>query len=76
MAKKAKMPELIFVGAIGQGRNKMRFKHTVFRILDRHPDGTPKTCRLIGDTETVDIEGGEEFMTAYVPAIMFEAEKR
>ncbi len=71
---KGDMPELLFVKPIGGGRTKSKHQLTVFRVLDRHLNGTPKTCVLLGNDETVNIKGGEEFITAYVPSVNFDPE--
>jgi len=72
---KGQMPDLIFVGPVGEGKQKLRYKQVVFQILQKNPNGTPLTCRLIQDKQTVHLEGGEEFMTAYIPQIMLEKKK-
>lgn len=63
---KDKMPEICF---IGPGRKKGKFKHTVFLVVSRE-NGVPRELRMIGDDESVTIEEGMEFMTAYVPEHM------
>lgn len=67
MSKNREVPEVLFVGA----RSKVKHRRTVFQILSRK-DGLPCECRMIQDHETIHLEGGEEFMTAYVPDVMFE----
>lgn len=73
------MPELIFVGAIGDKRHKSRHKHSVFEVITRRADGTPDQCRLLLDTDVVDLEErmkelgrNVEFITAYVPEVNFK----
>lgn len=48
------------------------FKLCVMMIHTKNPDGSPALCTLIPDDRTVDLAGGEEFMTVYVPKVMFE----
>lgn len=43
------------------------YRLTVFVVWDRKDDGTPNMCRRIADDESVALEGGEEFFTAYLP---------
>lgn len=64
-----KMPELCF---IGPGKRKAPFQHALFRVLSKHEDGTPKECVRIRDDETVEVEEGMEFMTAYLPKVMLQ----
>ncbi len=42
----------------------------VAKILDRHEDGTPRKLELLLNSKTITLEGGEEFMTVFVPCIM------
>jgi hypothetical protein len=42
----------------------------LFRILDRDAQGRPKGLELIYDENIVHIEGGEEFMTGFLPREM------
>lgn len=72
MAKKPKdaLPKILFVGR----RTKEKYKLTAFKILTKDAAGVPLTCRLVKDDETIDISGGEEFMTGYVPAHMLKGE--
>ena len=64
MAKKKRGPiELIYVGG-------KPHRLTLFRVLSRDDKGRPLECERIDDKRTVTLEGGEEFMTAYVPAHM------
>ncbi len=79
---KGEMPEVIFVGAIGKGEKKARFLHTLLEVIDRYPDGTPKTCMIRRNDEVIDLEvrmkelgRNVEFITAYVPAVNFKGEK-
>lgn len=74
MAKKGEMPDMIFVGPIGHGKQKMRFVHVVFSIEEWDENGVPRKLTLRGDKEVMDtakiVESGVEFMTAYIPEIM------
>lgn len=65
MAKKRPIPELIKVDG-------KWFKLCVFLIHTKNPDGSPGLCKLIEDTKTIELAGDEEFMTVYVPRVMFE----
>jgi hypothetical protein len=42
----------------------------VLRILDRDAYGRPKGVMFLHDDESVDVQGGEEFMTCFVPQKM------
>lgn len=64
MSKKGQLPELLFVSPIGC-REKIRHKHIVLRVLSKR-DGIPLLCQVMEDNETVNLQGGEEFITAYV----------
>lgn len=39
---------------------------TVFLVNTKHPDGSPALCTQIGPKQSVDLAGGEEFMTGWV----------
>lgn len=43
------------------------YRVTVFKVVSRKPDGTPGTCERIADDETVRLQEGDEFITAFVP---------
>lgn len=50
------------------GKGKVHtYAQAVFLINTKHPDGTPALCTQIGMTQKIDLAGGEEFMTAWVP---------
>ena len=62
MAKSSK-PGAIIVGG-------ERWGATVLQVVDRDPDGSPRTLRLLRDDESVKVEGGEEFFVVYAsPAL-------
>lgn len=63
--KGQKPPERIMVG------DKF-FKLSVMMIHSKNADGSPGLCKLIPDDQSVDLAGGEEFMTVYVPEVMFK----
>lgn len=64
MSKKRRpMPEKIMVMG-------MQHRLTVFQIISKDGDGIPLECEMIRDRKTVGIEGGEEFMIAYIPVQM------
>lgn len=66
---KRQMPDIVFVGP-PQARQK--FKYVVFKV-DRRGDGEiPRKLTLVLDHETIDLQGGEEFMTGYIPAHMLK----
>lgn len=58
-------PELIKV-------NETWFKLCVFLIHSKNEDGSPGLCKLIPDDKTIDLAGGGEFMTAYIPRHMLD----
>lgn len=43
---------------------------TVLKVLERNPDGSPRTFELLRDDESTNIEGGENFWLVYAPAEM------
>lgn len=69
------MPEILFVKPIGGGRVKAKHQHTVFKVIDHHPSGAPKNCVLVENHETVNVDEGMEFITAYVPSVNFQKRK-
>lgn len=73
MAKKKAMPPVLFVGP--SPKNRQKFKYVLFRVISKNADGVPEDLVLMHDEEQpIDIEGGEEFMTGYIPALMLEKE--
>jgi hypothetical protein len=52
--------------------NNELYYATVFLIHTKHQDGTPALCKLMKDDSTIDLEGGGEFMIAYVPGVMLK----
>lgn len=64
MAKKRTMPEIVF---IGPPHRREKHKQVVFRIVSKSEDGIPTVLRLMGENEKIQISGGEEFMTGYLP---------
>lgn len=51
------------------------YKLTVFRIVDKDEFGRPENCVMIPDDRVVEVDDGDEFMTAYVPKVFFDGEK-
>lgn len=54
-----------------------KFKGEIYKIVVMHitkktADGRPREARMVYDDETVDLEGGEEFMTVFVPAVLLK----
>lgn len=39
----------------------------VFLVNTKHPDGTPALCTQLSQSRKIDLAGGEELMTAWVP---------
>lgn len=62
---KHRLPNILIVGG-------KRHKLAVFLVQSKLPDGTPKICSLLEEKRAIDLAGGEEFFTAYVPSVMFE----
>jgi hypothetical protein len=44
------------------------YKPTVLKVTGRYPDGRPKDCLMIHDDQTTELQGGEEFIVAFLPA--------
>lgn len=65
MSRRGQLPELLFVAPVGAGRVKIRHRHVAMRVLSKR-DGVPLMLQLMRDDEVVDIQGGEEFVTAYL----------
>lgn len=51
-------------------------RQTLFLINTKKPDGTPSLCTLIPDDHAIDLAGGEEFMTAFVPTHMLKGKPK
>jgi hypothetical protein len=49
---------------------------TVFKVTKKFPNGTPRVCERVPEEGTVHLEGGEEFMTAYIPDVMLKPKER
>ena len=47
-------------------RDRVRYVLRVLQVVSTHDDGTPDVVRLVRDTDTVNLKGGEEFYTCYV----------
>jgi len=54
---------------------KRRYKLSVALIKGKNILGHPMELTLIDDSQTVTLQGGEEFMTIFVPIEMFEKTK-
>lgn len=48
------------------------FKLVVMLVLERDSLGVPTKMSLIGDDERVRVDGGEEFVTCFVPLRVLE----
>ena len=48
------------------------YNASVFQILTKDALGRPKDTRMIHEEETVNLEGGEEFMVGYVLKVFTE----
>lgn len=46
------------------------YRLVVGLIHTKSPDGSPALVKIIRDQDVIDLAGGEEFMTMYVPATM------
>ena len=44
------------------------FKPIVLLVTGRCPDGRPGTCVMVHDDQTVQLQGGEEFIVGFAPA--------
>lgn len=47
--------------------NNVKFYPVVLQVVEKDEDGSPRMMRLLKDTESVKIEGGEEFWIVYGP---------
>jgi len=54
-------PSKLYVGA-------ERYELVVLKVEGRNELGQPRECRIVLDDDVVQIAGGEEFITAFVPA--------
>lgn len=59
--KKRSIPKKLFVQGAGWYELSIALVHT------KHPDGSPALCKLIRDNDTIDLAGGEEFFTFFLP---------
>lgn len=53
-----------------QTGQKTDYVLALFKIVKKRNDGSPWICEMLLETDTVHLQGGEEFMTAFVPAEM------
>ncbi len=56
------------------GKGGPKYKLCLFKIESNNVRGVPEVCRLVEDEQTVTLEGGERFMTAYLPVEMLEGD--
>lgn len=68
MAKRSK-PQIVKAG-------DEWYQLVVLLIHSKDARGRPKLATFIHDEETVDLAGGEEFITAFVPKKMLEKEQK
>lgn len=47
-----------------------KYEERIALIKSRHTDGTPCDLHLMLDSETITLQGGEEFMTMWCPIEM------
>jgi hypothetical protein len=66
------LPEVVF---LGPPQRRIGHRLVVFRILQKDESGIPTLCMMMKDKDTVNIEGGEEFMTGYVQEVMFKPQR-
>lgn len=67
------MPEIVF---LGPKHHKVKHKLVVLKIDEKDENGVPRKMSVILDHETVDIDAGMEFMTAYIQAQMLRPEEK
>lgn len=67
MAKKNPRPDVLKSGDYW-------YQLVVFRVVTKDERGRPEECVLIPDDRVVELahNGGDEFMTAYVPKVMMK----
>lgn len=61
-----KLPNMIFVGPIQGGRDKVQHKRCLAEVTEFDEYGNPRMLRLLRDLEQVD-EKASCFVTLYVP---------
>jgi hypothetical protein len=44
----------------------------VFLVCGRRATGEPRECKLVLDDEKIELKGGEEFITAFIPTKVLE----
>jgi hypothetical protein len=70
MKKKERgLPLVVF---LGPPQARIEHRLVVFKILSRDENNIPRECVMLKDNETVNIQEGDEFMTAYVQRQMTE----
>lgn len=56
------------------GKDGPIYRATVFKITSKNVRGVALTLELIEDEQTIHLEGGEEFLIAYVPDVMLQGD--
>lgn len=69
--KRKAMPDKVFIG----NKDRVLHKHVVFVIDEEDIEGVPLKLRMMLDADTVNVKGGEKFMTGYVPLNMTEPKR-
>lgn len=73
MARPEKMPDVVFIGPT---KRRAKFSYVVFQVLSRDAKGIVRDLKLIQPHETVELEGGEDFMTGYIPHHMTKPDSK
>lgn len=55
----AKRPNHVYIG-------REKFVCVMFKVVGRDPDGRMRDLQLLRDDEVTHLEGGEQFITAYI----------
>lgn len=63
------------IGVMLRNGDRVSYKLKVALINTKHPDGTPRLVTILDDKEMIDLAGGEEFVTMYLPLEMTEPER-
>lgn len=51
-------------------KHGMKFRLVVGKIVEKDPHGRPTKMELLYDEQKTRVQGGEEFATIYVPAVL------
>lgn len=49
-----------------------KYRATVLHVTGRTENGRPRECRVLHDDESIDLQGGEQFVIVYFPVEMLQ----